>query len=352
MDGAKYATEDLKKFASDCFVAAGVPAKDADWTADTLVLADLSGKSTHGISRLSAYIGGIDKGKINPRPNISVQITGAATATVDGDDGLGPVVARAAMQTAIERAKEAGVGAVTVRRGNHIGVLARYANMAADEGFIGLVLTNAQPAIPPWGGRRAYFGTNPIAMSAGRGDEQISVDLATSVTARGNVIMASKDGSEIPEGWAIDEAGEPTTDAAAALKGALLPMAGPKGYSLALLVEILSGVLSGAAIGDEVGSIYDDAPDAPNTGIFVLVLNPGFFLGESGSFATRLSHMEQAIHANPLAKGVSAVYLPGERQRAEICKREAQGMALPETTKNELQALANRFSLNLPKEFA
>ncbi len=340
--------QELLRFVSDCLSCAGVPRDDADWTAHTLVRADIWGRSTHGVSRLLAYVRGIERGKINPTPSISITRTAMATVTVDGDDGLGPVVAKVGMEHAILCAKESGVGAASVRRGNHAGALGIYTAMAAQEGFVALAFTNAQPAIAPWGGRKAFFGTNPIAMSAGRGDQQITVDLATSVVARGNIILAAKEGKPIPEGWAMDERGVPTTDAKAALSGAVLPMAGPKGYSLALLVEVLAGVLSGSAVGDQVGSIYDDRPEAPDTGMFFLALNPEMFGGRQ-LFESRLFEMEEEIHHAPIADGVDQIYLPGERKREMAREREASGIPLCAQTVAELEQLAQQFSLRVPK---
>lgn len=357
MSNATFTVKDLTELATACFQAVGVPSEDARWTAEVLVRADLQGTSTHGLSRLAAYVSGIRKGKIKAYPNLQVQHTGPVSALVDGDQGLGPVVAKTAMDTAMEQAKVAGVGVVTVRNGNHAGAMSTYTELAAEARMIGLALSNAQPAIPPWGGRQAYFGTNPIALAAPRlGDGPISIDLATSLAARGNIIMAAKKGDPIPEGWAIDEAGFPTTDAAAALKGAVLPMAGPKGYSLALLVEILAGLLSGGNFGNHVGSIYDPGCEPPGTGMFMLVLNPDFFVG-TDEFAVRATQLATEVSMLPLAAGHDSIRLPGERRRELEASRRETGIPLIAETVAELRQLAVEYGIFMPnpviiKEFA
>lgn len=339
MSDLLFSVDELKRFGVDCFLRCDVPRADARWTMDVLLKADLQGKSTHGISRLPAYVDAVRRNKINSKPKMEIQSTTSVTAMVNGDNGLGPVVAKAALDEAVNRGKQHGLSAVSVRASNHAGALGIYVQRAADEGLIGFAFTNAQPAIPPWGGRKAYFGTNPIAMSAGRGNRQIVIDLATSIVARGNIILAAKEGRPIPEGWALDSDGLPTTDAVRALVGSVLPMAGPKGYSLALLVEILSGVLSGAAVGDEVGTIYDDKDGAADTGMFFLALNPDAF-GGLELFEDRLAQMEDAIHNAPAIPGTDCIFLPGERRRGIEARLKRIGLRLSLKTTDEFTSLA------------
>ncbi|GEO24255.1 lactate dehydrogenase [Alicyclobacillus acidoterrestris] len=341
MDEQRFNVQWLTDMATYCFEKVGVPRDDAAWAAFALVKADLLGRSTHGLSRLSAYIAAIEKKKINPRPHITLQHTGASAVVVDGDNGLGAVIAKRAMEAAMMAAGKTGVAVATVRHGNHAGAMSIYTSMAADQGMIGFAFSNAQPAIPPWGGRQAYFGTNPIAMAAGCDEHQISVDMATSVTARGNIIMAAKRGDAIPEGWALDQHGLPTTDANAALAGAVLPMAGVKGYALALLVEVLSGVLSGAAIGDSVGSIYDERDEAADTGMCFVVIHPEFFVGVN-QFHSRLRAMEDDIRSIPLADGFSEILLPGQRSWSRMQEGKKLGLSLARETSLELESLCTR----------
>ncbi|KPV45158.1 hypothetical protein AN477_03575 [Alicyclobacillus ferrooxydans] len=346
-----YSVDDLLQLATACFQAAGVPDEDARWTAQVLVRADLQGTATHGLSRLSAYVSGICNGKIKPRTEMKIDETGPVTAVIDADQGLGPVVAKAAMETALDKAKVAGVGITAVRNGNHAGAMSTYTELAASRGCIGFAMTNAQPAIPPWGGRKAYFGTNPIALAAPQKDGQpVSIDLATSVAARGNIIMAAKKNEPIPEGWAIDANGAPTTDPSAALKGAVLPMAGPKGYSLALMVEILSGLLSGGNFGYNVGSIYDEGTAPPGTAMFFMALNPEFFIGQ-GTFETRVSQLVAEVTSVPLASGYERIRIPGERRQELENERRLHGVPITSETEEELRQICKKYAIAMPKSF-
>jgi len=347
MATSSFQTSELQEFAAEILCRVGVPRGDAEWVAEALVSADLQGLDSHGISRLGAYVSGIVRGKVNPNPFIEVRSTGPCTAVVDGDNGLGHVVGRRAMETAVDMAKGAGVGVVTVRNGNHAGAMSTYSEVATDAGMIGVALCNAQPAIPPWGGRKAFFGTNPIAVASPCGEHPISIDMATSVVARGKIILSAKKGEPIPEGWALDESGNPTTDASAALRGAVLPMAGAKGYGLALAVEILSGVLSGAKVGSQVGSIYDDEPSSPGTGMFMMALNPDYFVG-AAAYTERIQALADAIHAVPPAYGHERVLLPGERRRHLRQVREREGIPLSAATVQELEELAKRYQVRMP----
>lgn len=330
-------------------MAVGISNEDADWAAHTLVEADLQGLETHGVMRLMAYVNGVSIGKINPRPNVKVHRTGPVTSVMDGDHGLGSVTGRQASELAVELARDNGLGAVTVKRGNHLGALSIYTEWATRFGMIGLLCCNAFPSVPPWGGRRAYFGTNPIALAAPTdGDYPISIDLATSVVARGHIVMAAKRGEPIPEGWAIDSMGRPTTDAMEALDGAVLPMAGPKGYALALLVEILAGALSGAKLGDEVGTMFGDDPEPPGTGFFYLAIHPDYFVGRP-AFIERIMRLVDDIHETPLAQGTDHIYIPGERRFLEKVRRRRDGIPIRQETWDEFSALAARYPITLPE---
>lgn len=338
----------LRAFVRACFIASGVAEDDAEWASFTLVEADLQGLGTHGVMRLAAYVDGVAMGKINAAPKARIHRTGPVTSVIDGDNGLGCVTAKMAAENAVDLARDAGLGAVTVKRGNHAGALSIYTEWAAGLGMIGMFCCNAYPSVPPWGGSRAYFGTNPIALAAPtNGPHPVSIDLATSVVARGNIIAAAKRGDAIPEGWAIDESGRPTTDAKAALSGAVLPMAGAKGYALALLVEILAGVLSGAKVGDKVGSMFGDSSEPPGTGFFYLAIHPDYFTGYS-PFLERIQILVDEIHQVPLAEGYEQVFVPGERRFLEKENRRKTGIPVPDETWEEFSALSARLDVTLP----
>lgn len=334
-----FTSEKLLTFCSNLLQGVGVPKADADIVADVLVDTSLEGLDTHGISRLPIYTTRIQNGRINPKANIKVDKTAPAVAVIDGDNGLGQLVGVKAMEVAINLAKEAGMGGVTVKHSNHYGASAYFCKQAADAGMIGLAFTNTPSGIPPWGGRESYFGTNPIAFGFPGEEQPVVVDMSSSIVARGNIILAAKQGKDIPEGWAIDKDGKPTTDAKAALAGAVLPMAGPKGYAMALAVEIMAGVLSGSAVGKEVGWIYDESTKPVDIGHSFIALDVSKFM-PLDAFKDRMQQMIKAIKETPKAEGVTEIFIPGERRTAKANTRKQEGIPVPDQLLNELNQLA------------
>ncbi|MBG0780376.1 MAG: Ldh family oxidoreductase, partial [Desulfotignum balticum] len=253
----RYDPEIVKTLIKKIAVGAGVSKPDAIIFADSLVEADVAGTSTHGVSRCNIYIRRIQKGLIDPKATLGIKKSGDAVMSVDANNGLGQVQAVKVLDMLIQTAKDTGIAMATIKNSQHFGTLSYYCNRAADVNMILLATTNCEPSMSPAGGCQAYFGTNPLGVSfpTGKGFH-IKVDLATSLVARGNIIAADKKGETIPEGWAQDVDGNPTTDAGKALLGTVLTMSGHKGYALALAAEVLSGVLSGAAVGTSIGSMY------------------------------------------------------------------------------------------------
>ncbi|HZB88644.1 MAG TPA: Ldh family oxidoreductase, partial [Terracidiphilus sp.] len=236
----------LRSLAARLAVAAGVSPGDAQIFAHSLVDADLHGVATHGISRLGIYLERITRALIDPRAELAVTRNAGCVLALDAGNGLGQVQAVKALDMLLPLARQHGVAAATIRNSQHFGALSYYCNRAADQGMILLAMTNCEPAMSPAGGFEAFFGTNPIATSFPTGKSfHVKIDLATSIVARGNIVAASRKKQPIPEGWALDRDGQPTTDAQQALLGTVLTMAGHKGYALALMVEAFSGVLSG-----------------------------------------------------------------------------------------------------------
>ena len=214
----------LRDYCSSLFAKVGVPVADARTVAESLVEADLRGIGPHGVSRVGIYLERLQGGVVNPRPTIRSLREGRGAALLDGDNGLGAVVGRHAMAEAVRRAESCGTAWVCVRNSNHFGTASWYTMQALQARCIGIALTSAPPTMPIWGGRSPFFGANPFAVAVPAGEEQpIVVDMATSVTARGEIILAAKKGELIPEGLAIDPAGRLTTDANVALAGAVLP---------------------------------------------------------------------------------------------------------------------------------
>lgn len=334
----KYPVNKLSQFCKELLVAAGVSEEDAAIVTDVLIDTSLEGIDTHGVSRLPIYLSRIRNGRINARPQIKVKRLGAVAA-VDGDNGLGQLVAVRSMEVAINLASEYGIGFVATKHSNHFGAASYYCKMAARRQMVGIAFTNTPPGIPPWGGRRPYFGTNPIAFAFPTGNYPVVVDMSSSTVARGNIIMAAKEGQEIPLGWAIDAEGRPTTDPKKALEGAVLPVGGAKGYALALAVEVMSGILSGSAYGPDVGWIYDDSLKPVNIGHSFIAIDISRLMPIE-VFYKRMADMIQGIKAVPLADGFERILIPGERRQMKARERVKEGIPVSENLLRELNQMA------------
>ena len=346
----RYPADLVKRLVASIAAASGVSDPDAAILADSLVDADLHGVSTHGISRLNIYIQRIRKGVINPRAELRVTSRRPSALSVDAGNGLGQVQAVKTLDLLGPPARQNGIAAATIRNSQHFGALSYYCNKAAAQDMILLATTNCEPAVPPQGGSQAYFGTNPIATSfpTGKGFP-VKIDLATSVVARGNIIAAQKLGKRIPEGWALSPDGEPTTDPSQALLGSVLSMAGHKGYAVALMVEVLSGVLSGAAIGPDVGSMYKHPERKQDVGHFFCLLEIAAFM-DLEEFKRRLDKTIDEIKSCRKRAGASEILVPGERSHRTSQYNLANGIPIEPVTLQELKTLCEElrvdFTLN------
>jgi len=342
----RFRPQEMRSLAARLATAIGVQSDDAEIFARALVDADLQGTSTHGISRLNIYLQRIAKGLIAPKAELTVERDGGSILALDAGNGIGQVQAVKALNLLIPLARQNGIAAATIRNSQHFGALSYYCNRAADEGLILLAMTNCEPAMAPEGGHQAFFGTNPIAASfpTGKGFH-VKVDLATSIVARGNIIAAQKKGQPIPNGWALDRNGEPTTDAQEALLGTVLTMAGHKGYALALMVEVFSSILSGAAIGPGIGSMYKDLDRKQNVGHFFCLLNIAAFL-DLADFKKRIDETIDQIKGSKRRPGVDEILIPGERSSKNAQINEAQGIAVSNETLSELEQWCTRLNIS------
>ena len=298
--------EALTGVAAAILAANGLPAEDARYCAECLVEADLRGVSSHGVARLPVYARRLREGVLNPAPKLTVTERMPVAAHVDGDNGIGFVVARKAMDIAIEKAAIYGVGLAAASRSNHYGMSSLYVNRALDAGLASFVFTNAAPTMPVWGGRDPFLGTNPLAMGA-PGATPFVLDMATSVAAKGKVRRALAKGETIPEGWALDADGNPTTDAKAALAGTMVPLGDAKGTALALMVELLCAGLTGANYAYEQSSFFDAEGAPPATGQLLIAIDPqAFGTGSLSRFAEMAG----------LVAGMDGARLPGSRRQA------------------------------------
>jgi len=332
-----YPKERLEALTSNLAIASGVSALDARIFADALVDAEMQGTSTHGLSRLSIYLERIQKGLIAPEAELKVERQVGSILTLDAGNGLGQVQARKALDLLLPLAKKNGVAAATIRNSQHFGALSYYCNRAADRGYILLAMTNCEPAMSPEGGYQAFFGTNPIAASFPTGKWfNVKIDLSTSTIARGNIIAAQKKKEPIPLGWALDREGQPTTDAQEALLGTVLTMAGHKGYALALMVEIFSSVLSGAAIGPEIGSMYKDLDRKQNVGHFFCLFHISAFIALQ-DFIQRIDSTIDNIKACRKRPGVEEILVPGERSARNLQRNSTGGISLSQEVYGDIQ---------------
>jgi LDH2 family malate/lactate/ureidoglycolate dehydrogenase len=320
---------DLELFVARVFAGNGVPQADAERVAQCLVEADLRGVSSHGVGRIPIYTERLRKGLVKAKPAMSVERPTGVTARIDGDNGLGFIVATKAMAEGIAIAQEHGIAFVVAHNSAHFGMAASYLKMAVREGLSAFVFTNASPAMPIWGGREPFLGTSPFAFAAPAGQNHpgIMLDMATSVVARGKIRRAASKGEPIPLGWALDSEGKPTTDAQKGYDGIILPLGGPKGSGLSLMMEAIGGVMSGAAFGGQVRNQYFDFEAPQNVGHAFIVMKPGIFVGPE-AYAERMDQLVERAKASPRADGFEEILMPGEPEDRSETQRRAQGIPL------------------------
>lgn len=330
----------LLRLGEAALTAAGAAPRHAAWTADILAEGDLMGIGTHGVLRLLLYCERLRLGGINPGADIKVERKAPSLALVDGDNGLGPAVAMSALEAGLEMAAESGIAYVGCRDSNHLGALAPYALKACEKGLVLISGTNASTTIAPWGGREARLGNNPLSIAAPSAETpHFILDMAMSVAARGKIRKARDEGTAIPEGWAVDARGKPTTDPVAALEGFLLPFGGHKGSGLSQAVDLLAGVLSGARFLTEI-SPWTDYPERPcGTGHFFLLLDPARLLGAE-PYAAAMARFSALIRETPPADPAQPVQIPGEREQRRRAEALKNGVELPLDLMAKIEALA------------
>ncbi len=327
-DPVHIAEEELTRLGIRAFESLGLPPQDAADVVQVLVLADLFGLSTHGLSRIESYGERLQVGGINPRAHIRVERPAPGLCLVDGDNGVGPLVGMHALRAAMNAASECGVGMAFARQSNHFGPISPYGLIAAQAGYASIIGSNATTTIAPWGGTDARVGNSPIGFAVPNPDgAHFLLDMAMSVVARAKIRNALKAGQDIPDTWATDASGRPTTSPKAALDGFLLPIGGHKGYGLALMVDLFAGLLSNAAYLTHVKS-WVDAPDQPqNLGHFFLLIDTRK-LGSTQWLAGRMNDFARILHGSAAADPARPVIQPGEIELAKMARQKEQGIAL------------------------
>jgi len=314
----------VRHLCTEIFCAAGYPRENAAFIANSLVFADLRGVSSHGVARIKSYMERAQKEHWNADPRITYRQKGAI-CVVDGDDGFGSIVGTCAMKKAIELAKEHGIGMCTVRRSAHYGMASYYPMLAAEAGMIGFSCTNGVPNLAHFGSREGMLGTNPFSMAVPVRDSfPMVLDVACSVTARGNISNCKREGKEIPLGWAIDADGNPTTDAARALVGAVLPFAGHKGSGIAIMVDVLCGILNQGVTSKHV---REDKSTGPNVGHTMIAIDIVAF-EDPAEFDARMKAFVAELKAADKAPGVQEILVPGELEAQRQVYNQAHGIKM------------------------
>lgn len=342
----KFHWNKLEIFCAQVFEKAGVQAAEAQMVAESLVQADLRGVDSHGVVRTDIYLQRLEAGMVNTKGKMKVTKDGPITI-LDGRNHFGAVVGNKALDLALEGIDKHGTGIVGVKGSNHFGTCAYYLLKAVQQDRIMILLSNASQTMPPTGGMRPFIGTNPlsIAVPAGR-HHPFLLDMATSVVARGKIIFAAQKGEAIPDTWAIDKHGNPTTDAQAALEGSVLPWGGAKGYGISMFIDILCGVLTGAGFGKYVNNMYENWDEAQNVGHFFIGFDISKFMPLE-KFKSRMDQYFDEIKAEPKAAGVDEILIPGEIEQRCTLDRMENGIELPLKVKEELRKWGERYDVNL-----
>ena len=338
----------LQAFIARAFVACDMPPQDAAKAAGLMAKADLIGQDGHGVFRLPQYIKRIKAGGLNVTPSIRTMEERAATALVDGDNGLGHLVMAHATELAMEKAAKTGVAWVGSRFSNHAGPASLYAMMPLNRKMIGLyVAVGSANHLPPWGGTDMLLSTNPIAVAIPAARRPpIVLDMATTVAAYGKVKTAAQRGETMPEGWMIDRNGNPLTDPKRASEGFLLPIGGPKGYGLSLIFGILAGTLNGAAFGRDVIDFNADAKSTTNTGQFVLALDIAAF-ADPDLFMAGIDKVWTEMKSSGRLPGVDEIRVPGERLDRVTQDRSVNGIPIAPPLREQLDNLAKELGIEM-----
>lgn len=329
------AAAELEVLTERVLLSVGTSPDAARSVAKALIAAELDGIASHGLSRLPFYADQVASGKVKGDAEPTVTRPATAVIHVDARDGFAFPAIEAGLAGAASVARETGVVAVAIARSHHCGVAGHHVEHMAERGLVSLFCSNTPAAIAPWGGEAALFGTNPIAFACPRpAAPPLVVDLSLSVAARGKIMVAASKGERIPEGWALDPDGQPTTDAATALVGTLVAVGGAKGTALALIVELLSAGLTGSNFGHQASSFFEAKGPPPRIGQLAIVLDPAAFGG-----AAMLAHCEDLLQAMLAQPGVR---LPGDRRLELRAQLNAEGITLPRALFDELERRAGR----------
>ncbi len=316
--------------------------EEALLVAKAMIKADARGIDTHGLHLLTLMDERVEAGMVNIPTPLKLLSDEGAIALLDGGNGLGQVAAQKAMALSIAKAEANGIGVCLARNTNNIGMLSLYSQQAAEAGMVGMVMANAAASMSAWGGAEALLGTNPISIGIPGGNgPAVLLDMSSSLVARGKIRRAARQKEAIPLGWALDKEGLPTADPEAALKGSLLPIGGPKGYGLALAVDIIAGLISGAQYGQKIQSFHE-LKGPTGVGVFTLAMDIKRFMSYD-QFEGLIRSYVTKLKASRKAPGVERIYLPGEIEIERERESFQQGVEVNSSLVDKLNRLLGKF---------
>ena len=331
-------TQKLKKIVKRIFIKHGLSNKHAETSSSYIIKAELVGAPSHGLARLKMYCNRIKKKLINSKPKIKIKKISQSISHVNGNDAIGFVAADIGIKIAIDNAKKTGFGMVGIKNSSHYGLSSFYAEQAVKKNLMAWCFTNAPPAIAPYGSTKALFGTNPVCFGTPTGNKiPFILDASASIINRGKIRRAEKLGQKIPAGVALDKNGKPTTNAKKALEGVQLPIAEFKGSGLAWMVDIVSGVLTGANHGGKVKDPFDDLTGPQNVGHLFIVIKPGIFIGKN--YLSQIKKNLKAVKRLPKSNMIKEILYPGENKYSKYKKNIKKGIEIPANILKEINKL-------------
>ena len=339
-------SQSLCAFSSGILEQIGVPSADAALIGDSLVQADEWGHQSHGVLRLPWYVARLESGAMSKTSRPTTVLDSGALSILDGNAGIGQVLADTARSAAVARAKEFGVGVVGVRNSNHFGTAMYFTRRAAAQGCVAILTTNASPAMAPWGGKDKIIGTNPWSIAAPFGNNAVALDIANTAVARGKMYLAKQQGVQIPDSWAITSEGASTTDPSEAIDGVILPMAGHKGYAISFMMDVLSGALTGSEMGRGVHGPYE--PQAHGGAGHLFIAIDVQRAGGLSAFNDRMDAFVSEVKGTSLAQGFDSVFYPGEIEDLNSASAKGLGgVTLPKQTIRDLTSLGAKYGVTL-----
>lgn len=340
----RIAAPHLKKISVALLQALGADLREASLVADNLVMADMRGIPTHGVNFLPMLAERVERSLVVLPTALRIVSDAGAVVHLDGGNGLGQTAAAEGMRAAIDKARQFGVGLSLIRNTNHIGLLAFYTLMAAEQGMIGFCMCNGAASMAPWGGAEAFFGSNPLSVATPGGVETpVVLDMSTTVVARGKIRRAQRLKERIPLGWALDARGVPTDDPEAAMKGTLLPIGGPKGYGMAFFIDLISGLLSGSSYARELKTFHK--PEGPTgVGVTTLAINISRFM-TLDTFSSMVSEHIRSIRCSAKAEDTGRIYLPGEIEAEEERLSAERGVEVDDSVWQAINCLLEKKGL-------